>query len=345
MTKQKQFLHNTHTDYGFKNEKCKFLKTRACIKGVWKDLYPTILDAWTATKDYPQCSAGLQHNRRDVIVIDLDYETETETKPELPIPYSYSLYNEASKHWQFGLFLTAPVWARQDYIKLVHALNKLCGGDKRYTGWQCKNPLHFKGTITNKKFKFAELYRTYCGSSPIMEAPPSSSPVISENEHFKISSKELIDNDSRHGYFLEEGRRFVWSHKGCTEADLLDFFLDLNQQFPELVNKEPESFEEVKRQAESIYKWAIDHYKEGKKPVKETVIEDTTRWHELGLQKRQMIKDYKIEKLQELIDTGTTGSIRYMRKKMKELFDIKVSIGWISQEIKKLPPSSSPCHK
>ncbi|GHU55236.1 hypothetical protein FACS189442_2540 [Spirochaetia bacterium] len=338
MTKQKQFLHNTHTDYGFKGEKCKFLKTRSCIDGVWKDLYPDILSAWKATKDFPQCSTGLQHNRRNVIVIDLDYESET--KPELPISYSYSLYNPESKHWQFGLFLTAPVFDKPSYIKLTHTLNKLCGGDSRYTGWQCKNPLHFGGTITPFKFRFAKLYKTYCGSSPKPEAPPSSPPIISENEHFKISSKELIGVDSRHGYFLEEGRRFVWSHDGCTEADLLHFFQDLNQGFPKLCNKEPESFEEVKRQAESIYKWSVDTYKEGRKPVKETTVEDTIRWRELGLQKRQMIRDYKIEKLHELIEIGITGSVRYMRAKMLEMFDIKVSVGWISQEIKRLFPSS-----
>lgn len=339
-------MYNTTTNYGLPKTNCKFLTTRKCINGRWTDLYDTILDCWKDTKEWPQCAAGINHNRRDVIIIDIDHSEDT-----ILIPVSYKFQNPSSGHWQAGLVLKSPCFDRESYIDLTHEVNRLCKGDQRYTGWQCKNPYYFDAEWTGLTFNFSELYSqyvkplfssslSYMKMNSFEESQKSASPSSSLS-YMKMNTLKvemLNGEDSRHFHIMDKVNRFVWGNGAKVSLeDTIEYMLKVNPTIGKICNKEPEQEEVIINQVRSLYPWAIEHYEEGKKPDHAPTIEDIEKWHEKALEVRKRNRDYKIDKLRELIeDFEIMGSYRYLQKKMMEMFDIKVSLGWISKNLPSL---------
>ncbi|GHT98545.1 hypothetical protein FACS1894142_5010 [Spirochaetia bacterium] len=291
----------------------------------------------------------MNHNRRDVIVIDIDNSEDS-----IAIPVSYKFQNPESGHRQAGLLLNTPCFDTERYIELTHTINTICRGDKRYTGWQCKNPYYFNAEWTGLTFDFSELYARY--SSPIYSSPLSYMKMDSFEGHQKAASsssslsymkmdtlKEGMMNgeDSRHFHIMDKVNRFVWGNDAKVSLEeTIEYMLNINTTIGKICNKEPEQEDEIIRQVYSLYPWAIEHYEAGKKPNHAPTIDDIEKWHEKALEARRRNRDYKIDKLRELIvDLEVQVSYRYIQKKMKELFDIKVSRGWIGNNLPSLRSS------
>jgi hypothetical protein len=303
------------------------------------------LDCWKETKEWPQCSAGMNHKRRDVIVIDID-----NTEDSITIPVSYKFQNPLSGHWQAGLVLNSPCFDRKIYIQLTHEINRICKGDQGYTGWQCKNPYYFNAEWTGLTFNFGDLFSQYINSLPSSSSSlfymkmdsfekgqkaPSSSSFFSYMKMDTLKEGMMNGEDARHFHIMDKVNRFVWGNGAKVSLEeTIEYMLKINTTIGKICNKEPEQEDEIMYQVNSLYPWAIEQYEEGKKPNHAPAIEDIEKWHEKALEVRRRNRDYKIDKLRELIvDFEVHGSYRYIQKRMLELFDIKVSRGWIGNNL------------
>lgn len=162
-------------------------------------LYVNLAEAWKAISDTPeyslyiQASTGLNHKRRDVIVLDFDankyfpvlengemfgYRTFEEAEKDVNdfventgLPkQSYIYYNKKSGNIQVGWFFSPEdsvcydnVYYQEqcrNYLNMGVGLNKLWAdykgmpGDVHFTGWQCKNPYNKNYELRETKFYF-----------------------------------------------------------------------------------------------------------------------------------------------------------------------------------------------
>ena len=138
------------TDFAFdKNQPCKKIKTFE--NG--KPLYNNILECWKAHKEYKQCSSGLTHSVRNVLVLDIDTELTVEERCKLQtqLKPTYIVLNPKTNHLQFGFLYSETLFKKNNNIhrcnilaindaarKILNRTDEV--GDDNYTGWQCKNP-------------------------------------------------------------------------------------------------------------------------------------------------------------------------------------------------------------
>jgi hypothetical protein len=367
--KQQQYLHDHTTQYGYYEEEkkliAKFLPTRNYVNGEWIEFYNSILEAWMDTERYSQASTGLNNNRRDVIVLDLDKGIEN-----LCIPVTYLFQNPETGHYQAGLVLDEPTYDLKRNLILTQKLNELCNGDPEYKAWMCKNPFHFVTEWTSLIFNFEELYKEYVCQEEVRskeekkndrlksmtKLTPQSEEIhlVKNVEEKNISMKEiqelsvdfmvknvrftlndkLSENTSRHNHIMKNTNRYVWCNKArVTLEQTIEFLLSINEQIAKKCNKPPEKETEVIYQVKSLYPWAMEKY-DPEKAKYLFSIENIEAWREAGLTIRREIRDHKIEKLHELLtDFCVKGSYRYIQSKMLEIFDIKVSLGWLATYI------------
>ena len=162
-------------------------------------LYQSLAEAWKSVSEteryslYIQASTGLNHKRREVLVLDFDANkyfdplptgemfgyrsfddaekdiNEFVQKTGLP-RQSYIYYNKKSGNIQVGWFFDPNDYVYYDnvnhqkncrqYLNMGTGLNKLWAdykgmpGDVHFTGWQCKNPYNHNYELRETKFYF-----------------------------------------------------------------------------------------------------------------------------------------------------------------------------------------------
>ena len=162
------------TNYGQEKGSCKTAVTFKKINNKYESIYKNILDFAKTYQEYKQISSGLNHYRRDIVIVDIDENIHEPTiiANSFPIkPNAYS-YNKKNGHCQYQWFLNEPMRPNEEWNKLRKLMNKNCinftgfKGDINWTGWQIRNPYYFCDQYENKIYSenlvsSTELYQKF----------------------------------------------------------------------------------------------------------------------------------------------------------------------------------------
>ena len=142
-------------------------------KRVYNPLFNSWYQACSAYKGYRQAFSGLNHSRRDVIVVDVDRPYD----PVLESSIRQKIYNltgfypnvtvindeinprrgkEDQHHFQIQIFLDEPFYSyewvegeeKRLFLSITQLLNKECWGDVNFKGGMIKNPACYNGLST-----------------------------------------------------------------------------------------------------------------------------------------------------------------------------------------------------
>ena len=298
-------------------------------------LYKNIATTWEAISSTPQysdwlqTSTGMNHLRRDVIVLDFDAnkfikggyhsitEAETDvkgfvTKFKLPNA-NYIYYNKTSGNIQVGWFLGRYLnmsWEneRYRYLKTGRALNEMWAqfkglpGDVHFTGWQCKNPFNHhasNGSVIYSKEPIS--------TDVLIEATIPYWPKVTEKvkkakkTHVgTIKGKHFADIEtSRDAYESKGLREWVWSYmrKNRNEEpsfqQAMEAMYELAAEASEITGKPQHDIQELTSICKNTLNWAVKNYN----PLFQTYTDEQRRFAKLYNNAQKYFKYLQANKL------------------------------------------------
>ena len=307
-------------------------------------LYKNIIATWEAISatpeysDWLQTSTGMNHLRRDVIVLDFDankfivggYHSITEaeadvkgfvTKFNLPNA-NYIYYNKTSGNIQVGWFLDYYLnmnWDnnREQYLKTGKALNEMWAqfkglpGDAHFTGWQCKNPFNHhasNGSVIYSK-EAIDTDRLIEATTPYWPKPTEKVRKTRKAQTGTVAGKHFADIEtSRDAYESKGLREWVWSYmrknrnEEPTFQQAMDAMYELAEEASEITGKPQHDIQELTSICRSTLKWAIKNYN----PLFQTYTDEQRRFAKLYNNAQKYYKYLQVQKL--------TGSCRKVAK-------------------------------
>lgn len=310
-------------------------------------IYGSLADTWEAISNNPkfsdwlQTSTGLNHLRRDVVVLDFDankfikggYHSLQEAEQDVNgfvakfrLPKAnYIYYNKVSGNIQVGWFLNVCLnmnWENQrsHYLNIGKALNimwadfKGLPGDVHFTGWQCKNP--FNKHETNGSIVYSKM------SVNTEELKNKTSPYWPKVEPKKIkkhstvttgitNGKHFADTEtSRDAYESKKLREWVWSYMRKNGGDepsfqqAMDAMYEFAVEAAEITGKEQHDIVELTSICKNTLKWAIKNYN----PVFSVYTDEQRQFAKLYNNAQKYFKYLQVKKL--------SGSCRQVAKQI-----------------------------
>jgi len=281
-TKQDFFVKSTTTNYGENKGLCKshitfeYDKEKRLATQLFKTMKK--YDHHVAVDHNAlQTSCGLNHYRRDKIVIDRDLDEEEkqiyqnnrtaftpktldyrlkEFKEKITdvyqITYSAWSYKIEKGTIQFTIYLTEHI-DKKGALEITRKLNAL-NGDIKFTGWQCRNPFFNNGeylTCTDgRDYAWQELIEKISKLTVGQVGPKAK-----KSSSLKKGGKQELELKFCKDYFR--------GHPNCTEEDMVKALWKEEPNIAAQTKTDIHDYLEVANRAKVQWKWCKNTYETG----------------------------------------------------------------------------------